>query len=210
MKDILFERNAFKEDLQKYATDNSIYFHFSTLNRVGVNPKYSYSTPIGVYGYSAIDIYPKIHSGKDYFGHNREYCHVLRNVSDNMLVLQEFAFNQLNRQKFNEIFDKYNHTDNSLDEVLLHLKRNPNSEYPIRSQGDLFWSVLYFLCEYDTNKLKTGVKKSAIMMNSILRQLGYDSVLDTAGTVHKMQTTQVIFLEKSSYEHIDTVRRFDI
>ena len=61
--------------LKKYLNKPNIFIHFSDIQRFGFNPKYSYDTPFGIYGYSLTsDVLQMINSGT--FAADRKYIHV--------------------------------------------------------------------------------------------------------------------------------------
>ena len=210
--DLLVEKESFKDGLYEYRNSDKHLFHFSDKNRVGVNPRYRYSTPLGVYGYVASDIYPDIAAGKDFFGHNRQFCHVLEMISNNILYLQQFQI-QPNLEKIREIFDEYNPEPSvGLEERLEILKQTKYDDYPIRSEGDLFWKLFHY-CVYPYEYRISAdpdipIKRAPIMFNTMLRKMGYDIVIDNSGTIHKLQETQGILLVNSAYKQVKTIERF--
>lgn len=211
LKTLLFERDAFKEDLAKYANSEKHFFHFSPVNRVGINPKYRYGTPIGVYGYMASEIYPTIKSGNDFFGHERRFCHVLELNSSKILWLQDFKFSSV-KSNISKLFEKYKVKESDTLRSTLTLLKNKKDSYPVNSEGDLFWKLIYYMTDpylYKISKFDDiPTRKSTIKMNTILREFGYDVIIDTAGTIHRMQTTQGIFLTKNSYNQVETIEQF--
>ena len=212
MNKLLTEKESFKIGLRPFENSDRHFFHFGNENRVGVNPKYRYSTPIGVYGYMTSDLYPLIDKGKDFFGHKRSLCHVLEVATSKILNLQEFSFIE-SRRAVIKIYDTYNSDPTvSLSKRLKDLKVSKN-QYSVNSQGDLLWKLIYFLVNPYDNKISSDesipTRRSPILMNKILQEMGYAAVFDNKGAIHNMQTTQMIFLTNDSYKHIKTIEQFN-
>jgi hypothetical protein len=216
MEKFLTEKKSFQIGLKPYAKSDKHLFHFSDIDKVGVNPRYRYSTPLGVYGYLASEIYPKIEKDQPYFGWNRKYCHVLEILSNKVLYLQQFKFDSKGNRIARKLYDDYlseSYPNLSYDQFMTRLRKTSDPEYPVKSDGDLFWKLLYSIVEPHQIKIARDpvdipIKKSTIMMNTILRDLGYEVIIDDGGTIHKMQTTQGILLTKSSYRQVTTIEQF--
>jgi len=210
--ELIVERNQFKDGLYEYANKSDVLFHFSPINRVGINPQYRYSTPIGVYGYVASEIYPKIARGEEFFGHNRKFCHVLKITTSNVLYLQKFKFSQAG-SKLEKLFDKHNpEPEFGFRERLKMLADTKDPKYPVRSEGDLLWKLLYYIASvYQfrvSRSMNIPTKRSTIFMNTILRELGYEVIIDDGGTIHNLQTTQAVCLTNKSFKVVKVVEQF--
>lgn len=210
--DLIIEKKSFKDGLYEYRNSSNHLVHFSDKNRIGVNPRYRYSTPLGVYGYVANDIYPDVAAEKEFFGHDRRFCHVLEMTSKKILHLQQFKLKP-NLKKLQKVFDEYNPDPSvGLEERLDILKKMKHPEYPIKSEGDLFWKLFHFCVHPYEYRISTApdvpIKRAPIMFNTMLRKMGYDIVIDDSGTIHKLQETQGILLINTAYKQVKTIERF--
>jgi hypothetical protein len=97
----------------------------------------------------------------------------------------------------------------SFDDLLKEFEDNSKDMlYPIDSDG----KYVYGLMNYISNKVEGSAgpaKKSMIYFNTLLRQMGYDVVLDRTGTVHLLQPSQAIFLVPSSYTFVEKILNKD-
>lgn len=74
------------EPLKKWV-NRGVFVHFGSVNKLGINPQFSYTQPMGIYGYELTgDVLEKILSGGDTFAGKREFIHVFRPRHPSMIV----------------------------------------------------------------------------------------------------------------------------
>ncbi len=89
---LLIEKNRYKREkkelpsklsvLDKYKDDPYVLVHFSDLNKLGINPKTSYDTPAGIYGYNLKVLYKDIINNDLNFASDRKFMHIFRIKSE--------------------------------------------------------------------------------------------------------------------------------
>ena len=80
------------EQLKKYVakdfTDPEYYMQFSNVNKLGINPKSGYRTPLGIYSYPITDrLYRQFVAGKLPFAQDRKYIIVFKPREDKNIVV---------------------------------------------------------------------------------------------------------------------------
>lgn len=96
-----WDRPSFKEELKSYVGQKGVFFHMSDLgpnrkgplgDRLGINPRSSYDTPIGVYGYPLNSyFYKDILSEGLPFRTMAPWIHVFKVNMSNILVMSKYS-----------------------------------------------------------------------------------------------------------------------
>jgi hypothetical protein len=197
INDILLEGRLedLLEGLQKYV-DNGHFIHFGEYNKVGINPKSGYNTPIGIYCYPLTQqIYKDFVEGKLPFATHFPYIHVIKPKSgSNIIVLQDMTTNMVYKYLGYLLINKYD-----IDLELSGDSKHTHDQGPSdRSLGGVFW---YFL--WKKNK-KTKYGKSNVKWNSLFRALGIDGIVDLGSAIiHENEPTQAVFFSIQSISVID-------
>jgi len=82
---------------------------------------------------------------------------------------------------------------------VLNLSSYANYSKDIKSE---IWGVSQAIAETDQSRVGQYTKRSTIIWNKILRDMGYDAVVDKGSNIHILQSSQAVFLVPSSYELI--------
>jgi hypothetical protein len=90
LKDLLYELNEARRNpeqnpkvsaidaLKKYKDDPSYFITFTSIEKVGLNPKTPYSTPVGLYAYKLDDVFDDLQDKNYLFGKDRPFVNVLK------------------------------------------------------------------------------------------------------------------------------------
>ena len=188
--------------LEKYKNDDSYFITFTSIEKVGLNPKSPFSTPVGVYAYKLKDVYEELMDKNYLFGVDRPFVNVIQLKTNKILDLENYNSKSQDIQKLKKIYES--EFDGSFEEVVKEFENSKDILYPINTDG----KYVYGLMNYISNK-KTGksgqAQKSMIYFNGLLRKMGYDVVIDRTGTIHLLQPSQAVFLVPSSYKVIEKI-----
>lgn len=190
------------QSLAKYKDDDSYFITFTSIEKVGLNPKSPFSTPVGLYAYKLKDVYADLEDKNYLFGVDRPFVNVIQLNTSKVLDLENYNNKEQDLQKLKKIYET--EFGGSFDELINEFESSKDLLYPINTDG----KYVYGLMNYISNK-KTGkagaAQKSMIYFNTLLRKMGYDVVIDRTGTIHLLQPSQAVFLTPSSYKVIEKV-----
>jgi len=216
--DYLKEKYSKSKDLDK------LYVSFVNVDKIGINPKSPYDTPIGVYTYPLEFVLEE--EDVPFRGEIKpKKVKVLKALSEKVLdaYLTEAELNHYkdilkkqykidsvellewnNKARKKTAFGKlWNITR------MLSLKLSKNK--PEKSAKDMTPDEL---ADALSGVNKTPAKNSAVIWNKLLRDLGFDYVQDNGfGIIHPSEPTQAVFLTPKAYkvideEFVDTEERF--
>lgn len=197
---------------------DNLFVTFVYQDKVGINPKSIYDTPIGVYTYPLDFIFDE--EDVPFRGDQKpNKIKVLKQLS-NKVLSNDLSDGEYERQikKIENIVeesDKYSYTfKKGLKE---YIKRWEDAARKQTNFGSL-WNVTRMITmDYYANKNSkaTGpTKNNPVAWTKLLIDLGYDIVIDYGtGTIHPSEPTQAVFLNPKSYkvvgeEFVDTEARY--
>jgi hypothetical protein len=206
-----------------YLKDNfkkpdNLFVTFVYQDKVGINPKSIYDTPIGVYTYPLDFIYDE--EDVPFRGEKKpNKIKVLKNKTNKILSndLSDGEYEKKIKQieKFVEESDKYSYTfKKGLKE---YIKRWEDAARKQTNFGSLWNITRMITMDFYANKNSkdTGpTKNNPVVWTKLLIDLGYDIVIDySTGTIHPSEPTQAVFLNPKSYkvvgeEFVDTEARY--
>lgn len=191
------------ELLKQYTGDSNTLIHFSDLMKLGINPRTSFETPAGIYGYPLTKIlYQDILKAakKEYgmyelspFATDRKYVHVFRALGDKIHVLDEDGNS-----------DKLSETD--FRRIREYLQKRFGTEKWMKSANAYY--QFRFGVNYDDDKVNKLppfqmiygpcfglVDGNTSKYSKLLRDVGIEGVIDRgSGTIHGSEIFQgVIF-----------------
>ena len=198
IKLVLNESLAGAEKLKKYirkrGEDAQYYAYMSDINKIGINPKFSYGNPIGIYSYILDEeTFNDITIGNQEFATDRPYIFVIRPREDANVL--------------------YTSKDMSSEKVKEY--RRKISKFVFGSEGDDFLEILKDYgnqSRYDFNlgRLWNAMRlatKNVIVWRKLLKHLGIDAIIDDAGTgmLHPAEQKQAWFSDVKSLEVVDII-----
>ena len=196
-------------DLKPYLNDPDIYFSFTDIDKIGINPQSVYPTPLGIYAYPLAQVWKRyyIEDTKSFssvpFATLRPYIWILRAKHDGRFV--------------NDMFKEYSQMD--FDRDLERMKLIWCNAAPEKAEhwGELvqyatkkarskskqlvavFWNIGRVMATELTAQ-EIGIRQGT-MWNSILRQCGYTGFADKTGKglIHPAEPMQAVFLSKDAF-----------
>lgn len=218
LKDILMELRKNPElnpkvsalkSLEKYKDDDSYFITFTSIEKVGLNPKTPFSTPVGVYAYKLKDVYDELLEKNYLFGVDRPSVNVIQLNTNKILDLENYSNKKQDLQKLKKIYES--EFKDSFENMVKEFESSKHLLYPINTDG----KYVYGLMNHISNKKsgKSGqVQKSMVYFNVLLRKMGYDVVIDRTGTIHLLQPSQAVFLTPSSYKVVEKIinKNYDV
>ena len=184
--------------------DNVSYYGvtFTSTLKLGINPKTAYNTVAGIYFYPA-EYYRSV-KGKVPFASSSQYATIVK-ISGNILNITSITEDEVVRQftklenMLTELCDAAGKDYNLILKKYKEVKEKySNSKFP----GTALWQTVWQL-----SMALNGCKNKANIYtwNKILRDLGYDIVIDNgSGTIHPNEPTQGVALVPAAIKSIQS------
>lgn len=187
--------------LSLYGGTPNTYVHFSSVRKLGINPKINYATPIGVYSYPMTHVQRRtdnftrnVHNAMEFLS-DRPYVYVIRHRPSNPLVLQRYRDYDRDSEKVLEYI--LNTVPNNAFAIKNEF-RTFNARFGSMDQGRRIWNLIYTLIDYTSER--TGVVSYKILH----KVLGYDMVLDMGdGIIHTNEPYQAVHFVLNRIEVLD-------
>jgi|688.fasta_scaffold00172_83 hypothetical protein len=211
------------QQLMKYKDDPNIFIHFSPIIKLGVYPKSSWTTPIGIYFYPLKTFWEqyKLNETSDLsktftYGASMPYIHVIKYNGQG--------------QRFISDISKYTMDDMRADETKLRkLGYDVDAGYKIMNEKnafgmvntfDSFWHLIHFIPKLNPNRqpvkavnpetqkvVNVTKDTQTVDTNIILRQLGYAYISEPqqTGVIHDGEKSQGFFTSTKYIKKIDLI-----
>jgi len=217
--------------LQKYSGRLDVYISFTKENKLGINPRSPYDTPIGIYTYPlhvildriiglSGDVSKKIGSFVPFAGGNPWVWIVEPNISKGKFISDIAAHAVYSESDLNYdveiLHDLYSnekaistfaisyyvsHDLDDKEDIWNAIIKNWTKEARHKSAGGIFWNITREL-----SKIMSKGKPS-IFWNKILRDdLGYVGIADLGeGIIHPSEPNQCVFFNRSGLNVLDKI-----
>lgn len=191
------------------------FFSFTDVDKLGVNPRSDYDTPIGIYFYLASSVLKAVErkNFKRYlpFATNRKYIQVAKvKDSANIIYLDEVDESTV-EEYAQKIFDTMNGRSR-FDTVEEFKKAAPREAKEDTPAGHFWWMLWFAAHDISIDRLsepdngKSVYSRSAAAWNGIMRKLGIDGVVDPGlMLIHENEPTQAVFFSTKPLEHVTTI-----
>lgn len=204
---------------KNFKTPDGLFVTFVSVDKVGLNPKTPYDTPIGVYTYP-LD-YVLNEEDVPFRGETKSSkIKVLKRKTNKILTndLTDYEYEQKIKQIEKIMKNSGKYTPEVESEIKEYIKRWEEAARKKTNFGCL-WNVtrmlsMDFYSKKDTKQ--TGpTKNNPVAWTKLLLELGYDLAIDYGtGTIHPSEPTQAVFLNPNSYkvvgeEFVDTEERYN-
>lgn len=195
------EYRGIKAIKQKYA-DAGLYVTFTSVPKVGVNPKSEHNTPIGIYTYST-----KYLSGLDtiddvpYAG-DSENLYVVKPTKP-ILYLSTYDNLEEDKAKLYEYMDEFYDEDSDHDLVFDRVRETRSHK---NRAASVMWQMVRLLSIDLSERLG---RNQSVLFNTILRKvLGYDILDDDIGQgiIHPGERFQCVFLSKDALSVVEKIK----
>ena len=196
ISDIIFQRADYALRFPGTSISND-FVSFTSIEKLGVNPRSPYKTPIGVYAYPTSYVYKEIGDRSTTwlpFAGDKPYANFFK-LSNSANVIISSTFKKHEYEEYLErLAQKF-----GFDEVE-DLKYAASDESYVKTRFGFLWYVTYKLSS------KYG-KNGPVAWNKIMRDLGIDAMIDDdSGTIHENEPTQIVIFNVRIIEVIDRVR----
>jgi hypothetical protein len=204
------------EALLPYSNNPDVYISFTELDKIGINPKSKYNTPLGIYTYPIKEIWKRYNIDKvknftnlPYAAHEK-HIWVIK-VKDKSTFIDDM-YKDYGSDKFDKdekilkgIYIKYLEVlwddnepkvnEREWKEFVENSLENSKEKNPVMS----FWNLTHNMAQTLTDE-KTGIKM-ATKWNTLLRQCGYSGFGDKSGKgyIHPAEPVQAVFLSKDAF-----------
>ncbi len=200
--------NAFNNSNNlKAIGDKNSFVSFTEVDKLGINPRSRYNTPLGIYAYPASYIIDIV--GKDYlmaelpFAGESQYVNIFEFKNGNIIDINNITEDKVNvyykkivnyyKKKKNIDKDKAN---NTIQEIIEDSKSKSYRNTP----GGELWYVTMKVAYYLSNDSSDNTH---ITWNALFRNIGINAVYDSGeGIIHPNEPTQVVFFSKNSIGNI--------
>lgn len=170
------------------------FISFVMIEKLGINPRpIDNNTPTGIYAYPVSSVIERMKQGYK-FKHSVPYAggHPIINLLkiknvDKCLFLSDENLNDKLKSGLSEVFD-----ENEMTKLERVIELNGDSVY--KGFQDFMFS-------------KFGEKSTPAKLNKVLKKVGFESVFDDTGnSLIAVEPTQIVFLNSSAVEHIETIQ----
>ena len=193
-----------KERIAEYVDDSQTpeyYFTMTSIDKVGINPKTTYKTPVGICSYPLNSKYYKmLVSDKLPFVSKAPHCTILQLIKSGLLVVGDSSTQGVLTPEQSEVLQfkamKMTYPDYDDSELFerLEILQDENTHFRKNLDARLF-GLTYILTE----------KQGAMAWNLLLRKLGFSAIQDPGfGIIHPSEPTQCIFLTRSACNIIES------
>ena len=203
------------EQLKPYFDDENAYISFTSVDKLGINPRSKFNTPLGIYSYPLKEIkefYDDTNNDWDKtekinvpFAGDRDYIWLFfPKRPDRVLELSEYSSADWDRDvKILRKIAKKHNILNYFNDMISEAKYNAR----VRNPAGYFWYITMVLSE----TIEQYTKKSIMRWNSIFRELGYDGITDKKGQgiIHELEPVQAVWFSKEAINVEDKILNKD-
>lgn len=175
----------------------NLFISMTSLDKLGINPRSKYRTPLGIYSYATDYVIVKVKQNLTDlpFVGDALFVSIFKATDPNsVLVLNDMTTSDV---------DFYLSKIMSIQEFAAHV---PRDTYAARTQtpGGIFWYITMKIAEKVANITNRRVP---VMWNIIFRKLGITGCVDTgAGIIHPAEKAQAVFF---SIESVSVISRIN-
>lgn len=196
------------EQLRKYKDDPDIFISYTDIPKIGMNPKYNFDTPMGVYFYPLQSFWNHFKSDFEAgrmpksFATSRRYIQIIKSKQRGKQIRDTRTYTEADRKRD---FDGLRKLGYDVDNAFKNIPDNMYTE----SEFGKFWNTINVLTSHITGWDKLGTNKLALAKNKILRKLGYTFMSEIGGTgiIHPNEVSQGFFTSGDNIQLIDVIDR---
>jgi hypothetical protein len=184
--------------LEPYKNDPNIYISYTAIDKIGINPKSRFNTPIGIYTYPLKEVWSDIEKDRIKFQGDKpaEFVWVVRSKN----VIKDLSdYSESDYKKDIEKLRKHTTNLELLNTFIDYGEKNSK----IKTASGKFWNVTRIV-SHNNAIAKDYVKGSRPMTRwgHLLRWLGYEGFSDKKGwgLIHPNEPTQAVFFSTSAFK----------
>ena len=191
------------EALREFKDDPNCFITFTSLEKVGVNPSTPYSTPVGVYAYKLHDVWNELEDNNYMFGIERPFVSVLRLATANVLNIGTLPDKEPYVSRMKQFYATNGGKD--FQTLVSDFEACKTPVYQNDLPGKFVYNLGNYMCKRLSGEERGTVKRSMVLFNKLLRETGFEAVVDQTSTIHLLQPSQAVFLTPASYKVEGTV-----
>lgn len=196
----------------RVANTPNAFASFTDVDKLGVNPRSKYDTPLGIYSYPINYVVTKVgisHAmSKLPFAGSAPYVNIFSASPSSNIIdvsgLTEFEAKQY-YDKLGAIVANKGFNDNTI--LGLIRLASKDSKFP-ESIGGVFWYVTMKVAELlsrGTRSTNWRDRKSPVVWNKLFRSMGIDGAVDSQGLgiIHEAEPVQAVFFSTSAITSVE-------
>jgi hypothetical protein len=202
IQEILLERSnrSGQDQILKYVNDSNIFVTFTIVNKIGINPKSDFQTPLAIYTFPLKEAWQQYQSLDRFpFVTGRPYIWVISPTKPTRDVSE---FNQAELDKTIEFAKTQGASEEDINSWIKSSRIGRTHTKGQRKIAASIWNITRKLAA--SSKTQTNIRK----WNKILREvLGYDVITDRTGigVIHSSEPIQAIFLTPNSFKVVELI-----
>jgi len=199
------------EQLKKYKDMDDVFISFTAIDKLGINPKTTYDTPVGIYCYP-------LKQAWHFYGLDRGSIHNLPFASSEQFIwVFKSPIKNLSKAKLADKMKVCKYTENALKghlepDQIERLINNAENFAKVESQGGFIWAITRKLAK-QLLSIKKNVSVDFIrdeqiipVWSKIFLDLGWNGLQDDGdGIIHDNEKCQAVFFSIKSIKIIDKI-----
>lgn len=187
----------------------NVFVSFTDLEKLGINPKSKYNTPLGIYSYPAEYILETTEKLMPMtvlpFAGDSPWANIFKSKG-NIIPLDtmpeflcEVYYDKLRPYKPKGIMNLYQRNSDIIDELI---REGETAALKSNLPGGIFWYVTMECAKIIAKQMQIEV---SLAWNWLFRKIEIDGFTDTAGIIHENEPTQAVFFSTKSVELLERV-----
>lgn len=182
------------------------YVSMTNVDKLGINPKSGFDTPIGLYAYPTDYVLKLISGGKSLaqlpYGGDAAYANLFT-FSGNVVQLDALSQSDADRYyaQIKQLWTKLTGSK-AVAQIDKIIAQAPTKAKPPGVVGAEFWYVTWAVSELIAKKLK---RNQVVMWSKLFQLLGIDGLLDRAGIIRPKEPVQVVFFTMDGVDDVERV-----
>lgn len=190
-----------------YAADHNApsFVSMTSLDKLGINPRSPFDTPIGIYAYPIDYVIKLISGGKSLdvlpYGGQAKYVNLFT-ASGNLINIDSLTSDQVDHyyDKLKQIWVKLSGSK-SVAPINKLIQQSQQRGKPLGSVGGQFWYVTGNMAELITSK-QSGT--AVVIWSKLFRLLGIDGLIDNgAGIIRPKEPSQAVFFSSDLISDVE-------
>ena len=174
--------------------DKNTFISFTSVDKLGINPKSKYETPLGIYAYPLAYVRARIraeHSPEHTLPFAGDQPHATLFTADPKRLIFLSKFSKANLDTLiGHMKEVYPDDHGAIDRALVWAKQHAN----VKTAGGIMWAMTMMFASMNTQESQNR----AVKWNKVFRDLDIDGVVDDDGDgiIHSNEPTQAVFFKK--------------
>lgn len=210
------------EALEPYKDNPDIYISFTEVDKIGINPKSGFNTPLGIYTYPLKEMWKDVKNDTIPWAGKAPYVWILKSKNGKGFIKNLYSdYSSKNYDDDMKKIKKLYKDNKEIQAEILHLKTNFPQHVDLTYEKYVNWIITDYTKEAKAHNAVSSFwnvtrefaknyekgKNDSIKWNVLLRKLEYTGFADKSGKgiIHAAEPTQAVFLTKSAFTVIDKV-----